>query len=76
MTTEERTRVTLRMPNNVVEHLEEAAAILGIPLNQFIINVAYEAALKAIERETTIQLSRRDRQYLMSLLDMEPREVK
>lgn len=70
--TEERGRITARAPQPIVDELEEAAALVGITLNQFIVQAASEKARTIIESYTRIELSRRDAAFVASLLDSPP----
>ena len=43
-------RVTARVPGSVKETLEQAAALLGTPLNQFMVQASLRAAQEVIRR--------------------------
>src|SRR6266853_4004962 len=68
-TTIERGRITARVPQPVVDELEEAAALVGVTVNQFIVQAATERARAVIETYTRIDLSRRDAAFILQLLD-------
>jgi len=68
-TTIERGRITARVPQPVVDELEEAAALVGVTVNQFIVQAATERARAIIETHTRIDLSRRDAAFILHLLD-------
>ena len=68
-TTIERGRITARVPQPVVDELEEAAALVGVTVNQFIVQAATERARAVIETYTRIELSRRDAAFVLQLLD-------
>jgi uncharacterized protein (DUF1778 family) len=68
-TTIERGRITARVPQPVVDELEEAAALVGVTVNQFIVQAATERARAVIETYTRIELSRRDAAFILQLLD-------
>lgn len=70
--TEERGRITARAPQPVVDELEEAAALVGITVNQFIVQAATEKARMIIDTFTRIELSRRDAVFIANLLDEPP----
>jgi uncharacterized protein (DUF1778 family) len=70
--TEERGRITARAPQPVVDDLEEAAALVGITVNQFIVQAAAEKARTIIDAFTRISLSRRDAAFIANLLDAPP----
>ena len=56
--------------------LEQAARLQGATLNQFLIQSAFEEALRILERETLIRLSQRDAQKVFSLLEHPPKASK
>jgi len=56
--------------------LEQAAALLGATVNQFVVQTAYMEALRVIERESAIRLSQKDAHKILSLLDNPPRPNK
>ena len=62
--TEERGRITARAPQLVVDELEEAAALVGVTVNQFIVQAAAEKARTIIDAYTRIELSRRDAAFI------------
>ena len=70
--TEERSRITARAPQLVVDELEEAAALVGVTVNQFIVQAAAEKARMIIDAYTRIELSRRDAAFIANLLDNPP----
>jgi uncharacterized protein (DUF1778 family) len=70
--TEERGRITARAPQLVVDELEEAAALVGVTVNQFIVQAATEKARTVIDAFTRIELSRRDAAFIVNLLDDPP----
>lgn len=69
---EERGRITARVPHLVVEELEEAAALAGVTVNQFIVQAASEKARSVIDTHMRIDLSRRDAAFIANLLDSPP----
>lgn len=69
----ERGRITARVPQPVVDELEEAAALVGVTVNQFIVQAATERARTVIETYTRIDLSRRDAAFIIQLLDQPAR---
>jgi uncharacterized protein (DUF1778 family) len=71
-TSEERGRITARVPQLVVDELEEAAALVGVTVNQFIVQAAAEKARTVIDTHTRIDLSRRDAAFIANLLDCPP----
>jgi uncharacterized protein (DUF1778 family) len=72
-TTEERGRITARAPQLVVDQLEEAAALVGVTVNQFVVQAASEKARAIIGAFTHIDLSRRDAAFIADLLDNPPK---
>lgn len=70
--TEERGRITARAPQRVVHELEEAAALVGVTINQFIVQAATEKARTVIDAFTRIELSRCDAAFIVNLLDDPP----
>lgn len=70
--TEERGRITARAPQLVVDELEEAAALVGVTINQFVVQAATEKARTIIDAFTRINLSRRDAAFIADLLDNPP----
>ena len=69
---EERGRITARVPLLVVQELEEAAALVGVTVNQFVVQAVSEKARTVIDTSTRIELSRRDAAFIADLLDAPP----
>ena len=69
----EKERITARLPKDVRERIEEAADRSGATLNQFLVQAAMEKADHVLEREKVMQLSARDAEWLLSILDQPPR---
>lgn len=69
---EPRKRITARVSDNVRLTLEQAAALSGATVNQFVIQTAYQEAQRLIERETVIRLSQRAARKVLALLDEPP----
>lgn len=69
---EERGRITARAPQPVVDELEEAATLVGVSVNQFIVQAAIEKARTIIDSFTRIELTRRDAVFIANLLDNPP----
>ena len=72
MKTELRGRITARAPQPVVDELEEAAALVGVTVNQFIVQAASEKARTIIDSFTRIELTRRDAVFIANLIDAPP----
>lgn len=66
---EERGRITARVSQSVQEKLQAAADLQGATLNQFVVQSALEKAERIIDRETTINLTRRDAAMLITMLE-------
>lgn len=69
---EERGRITARAAQPIIDELEEAAALLGVTVNQFIVQAATERARTIIDTVARIKLSRRDAVFIANLLDDPP----
>lgn len=69
----ERGRITARAPQLVVNDLEEAAALVGVSVSQFVIQAATEKARTVIDSYMRISLSRRDAAFVANLLSMPPK---
>jgi uncharacterized protein (DUF1778 family) len=67
--TENRDRITNRIPQPIAHKLQEAADLTGATLNQFMVQAALEKAEKIIDREKTIYFSKNDAAMLINLLD-------
>ena len=67
-------RISSRVPKPVRKTLEEAAALSGATLNQFIVQAALKEAHAVLEREREriIRLSRRDAQAFFRALENPP----
>jgi uncharacterized protein (DUF1778 family) len=65
-------RISSRVPKPVRKTLEEAAALSGATLNQFIVQAALKEAHAVLERERIIRLSRRDAQAFFRALENPP----
>lgn len=63
-------RITARIDLDVQDLLSKAAALSGISsINSFVLNSAIEKAKLIIEREQVLQLSARDADALVAVLD-------
>ena len=69
LSTEERGRITARVPQTVQDTLQQAAELLGATLNQFVVQAALSEARRVIERDRVIHLSGTDAVFLMNLLE-------
>jgi uncharacterized protein (DUF1778 family) len=71
-TTQERGRITARVPQEVQDTLQKAADLQGATLNQFVVQAALNEARRVVERERLIELSGGDAAFLLKLLDEPP----
>lgn len=62
-------RITNRMTQAVKEKLEEAAALTGATVNQFMVQASLEKAERVIDREKTIPITARDASMILHMLD-------
>ena len=69
---EEKARITARVPTGVQATLEEAAAFLGVPVNSFVVTAAMEKAGDVLAKERVIQLTDRDAEFLIELMEDPP----
>ncbi|AFZ26397.1 hypothetical protein Cylst_4303 [Cylindrospermum stagnale PCC 7417] len=65
-------RVTARISAQVKETLEQAAALSGATLNQFLVQAALKEAHKILEAERVINLSQQDADTVFSLIENPP----
>jgi len=71
-TTAERGRITARVPAQVQDTLELAAAMVGATVNQFVVQTALREAERIIEQERVIRLSARDAALFIKALENPP----
>lgn len=71
-TTAERGRITARVPAQVQDTLERAAAMVGATVNQFMVQTALREAERIIEQERVIRLSARDAAMFIKALENPP----
>ena len=65
-------RISSRVPKPVRKTLEDAAALSGATLNQFVVQAALKEAHAVLERERIIRLSRRDAEVFFKALENPP----
>jgi uncharacterized protein (DUF1778 family) len=70
---EKRSRITARVSLAVQEKLQEAADLLGVTVNQFVIQSAHEKAELIIGRKSLIVVTHRDAAMLVDLLENPPK---
>jgi uncharacterized protein (DUF1778 family) len=68
----ERGRVSARVPAQVQETLELAAAMVGATVNQFMVQTALREAERIIEQERVIRLSAHDAEMFIQALENPP----
>ncbi|MCB1094682.1 MAG: DUF1778 domain-containing protein [Verrucomicrobiae bacterium] len=71
-TTDERSRITARVPVDARNRLSEAALIRGTSVNSFVIQAALKEAEDVIERDRTIKLSETSAKRLIELIGTPP----
>jgi len=71
-TTLERGRISARVPVQVQNTLETAAAMVGATVNQFVVQSALREAERIIEQERIIHLSAQDAEAFIRALDNPP----
>ena len=72
LTTRKRGRIMARVPQHVHDTLQQAAGLLGVALNQFVVQAALNKAQRVIERERAIRLTGDDAAFLLKLLENPP----
>lgn len=65
-------RLTTRITDHVQEKLQAAADLVGVTLNQFVVQAALEKAEKVIVSESTIVLTRRESLKFLEMIDNPP----
>ena len=73
LTPDDRGRITARVPQNVQDTLQQAADLVGSPLNQFIVQAALREARRVIEHERVLEMSNHDAAFLLKLLEHPPK---
>jgi uncharacterized protein (DUF1778 family) len=73
---EPRMRITARVSETMRDTMEQAAELMGVTLNQFMVQIAYLEAQRVIERESVIRLSQKDARKVLSLIDTPPKPNK
>jgi uncharacterized protein (DUF1778 family) len=62
-------RLNFRLPTELKETIEQAAARLGQSVSDFAVSTLVQTARTVIEQENETRLSNRDRDLFLSLLD-------
>ena len=68
----ESARINLRTSPEAKALIERAAAIMGSTVSSFMLQNAYEAALRLVAQQHTITLSDRDRDAFLNALENPP----
>lgn len=68
----ESARINLRTSPEAKALIERAAAIMGSTVSSFMLQNAYEAALRLVAQQDTITLSDRDRDAFLNALENPP----
>jgi len=68
-------RLAFRMKPELKERIEEAAALLGLNLTDFVLSTLSERAFEVVERHRNITLSDRDRDRFLEALDRHGRPI-
>lgn len=66
-------RLDFRLNSEAKRTIEQAAAVSGQTIKQFAVSTLVQAAEEVLERHRTIQLSNRDRDLFLALLDSDQR---
>jgi uncharacterized protein (DUF1778 family) len=64
-------RLNFRLPADLKQTIEEAAARLGQSVTDFAVSTLSQTAQRVIEQENVTRLSKRDRDIFLALLDDE-----
>ncbi len=65
-------RLNFRLPSDAKEKIERAAAASGLTVTDFAVHALVNTADEVLERQHTRQLSDRDRDVFLKLLDADP----
>jgi uncharacterized protein (DUF1778 family) len=71
--TEERERITMRVPKRMRRTLEEAASLSGATVNQFMLQTAYQQAQRMLEMESAIRLRKDEAEKMWELIKNPPK---
>ena len=72
MTVDTGKRISTRVSPHVHGTLQTAADLVGVTLNQFVVQAAFEKAEKVVESESTISLTRRESLRLLEMIENPP----
>ena len=73
---EHTSRLSIRLPANVKERIEQAAMVSGVSLTDFTISNLTDSADQVLERHNFRKLSNRDRDIFLAMLDDEKKPSK
>jgi len=62
-------RLSIRLPANVKERIEQAAIVSGVSITDFTISNLIDSADEVLERYQFRKMSKRDREIFLALLD-------
>lgn len=65
-------RVAARMPEEILDRINEAASLLGSTLNQFLVSAALDKANAVLERERVINLNFASARVVLDALNNPP----
>lgn len=68
-------RLAFRMKPELKERIDEAAALLGLTLTDFVLSTLSERAFEVVERHRNITLSDRDRNRFLEALNRPGRPI-
>ena len=68
-TTQERDRITARVPQHIKDDIQAAADLVGSKLNDFIVQAALAKAHEIIERDSVVQLTMADAEIFFDAID-------
>jgi len=68
-------RLAFRMKPGLKERIEEAAALLGLTVTDFVVSALSERTSEVLERQRQVTLSDRDRDRFLAALDRPGRPV-
>jgi uncharacterized protein (DUF1778 family) len=66
-------RLDFRLPSSAKEIIEQAAVVSGQTVSDFAVTTLVKSAQEVLERQKLRQLSDRDREIFLQLLDQPPR---
>ena len=70
-TTQNTSRLSIRLPQYIKDEIEEAAILSGVSVTDFTITSLTDSAEQVLERHRLRKLSNRDRDVFLAMLDTE-----